>query len=316
MTRIGLYPGSFDPVTFGHVDIVRRADEARRPPGHRRRHPSRQAGAVHGGRAREPWWWTRSAPSPTRPAPNSTSPPSTRLTVDAAREVGADVIIRGLRDAGDFDYEMQMAGMNARHGPGRRDGVPGLLAGNALHRCESCPPDRRHGRRRHRLRAGLGRRRLERGNIPHDANSSPSRCRSAPGSWRRDVSPSARRRSARQRRAARSQGRARHHSASARPRAEACRAGEAARARRLLQRHRVPSRHPRLHGADRRPDRHRHRRLEISRPSGRVHQQGDLRARHDRRGAVERSRTAPTASSSSTSRRRPASTGNIRSGAR
>jgi pantetheine-phosphate adenylyltransferase len=36
-----------------------------------------------------------------------------RLTVDAAREAGATVIIRGLRDAGDFDHEMQMAGMNA-----------------------------------------------------------------------------------------------------------------------------------------------------------------------------------------------------------
>jgi pantetheine-phosphate adenylyltransferase len=35
------------------------------------------------------------------------------LTVDTARALGASVIIRGLRDAGDFDYEMQMAGMNA-----------------------------------------------------------------------------------------------------------------------------------------------------------------------------------------------------------
>jgi pantetheine-phosphate adenylyltransferase len=35
------------------------------------------------------------------------------LTVTAAREAGASVIIRGLRDAADFDYEMQMAGMNA-----------------------------------------------------------------------------------------------------------------------------------------------------------------------------------------------------------
>jgi pantetheine-phosphate adenylyltransferase len=35
------------------------------------------------------------------------------LTVDAAKEAKASIIIRGLRDAGDFDYEMQMAGMNA-----------------------------------------------------------------------------------------------------------------------------------------------------------------------------------------------------------
>ncbi len=35
------------------------------------------------------------------------------MTVEAARASGATIIIRGLRDAGDFDYEMQMAGMNA-----------------------------------------------------------------------------------------------------------------------------------------------------------------------------------------------------------
>ena len=52
MTRIGLYPGSFDPVTFGHVDIVRRAAHARRSTRHRRRHASRQAGAVLGEGAR------------------------------------------------------------------------------------------------------------------------------------------------------------------------------------------------------------------------------------------------------------------------
>ncbi len=39
------------------------------------------------------------------------------LTVDAAREAGAVVVFRGLRDAGDFDYEMQMAGMNAALSP-------------------------------------------------------------------------------------------------------------------------------------------------------------------------------------------------------
>jgi pantetheine-phosphate adenylyltransferase len=39
------------------------------------------------------------------------------LTVDAAREAGASIVIRGLRDAGDFDYEMQMAGMNQALAP-------------------------------------------------------------------------------------------------------------------------------------------------------------------------------------------------------
>ena len=39
------------------------------------------------------------------------------LVVDAARKVGATVIVRGLRDAADFDYEMQMAGMNGAMAP-------------------------------------------------------------------------------------------------------------------------------------------------------------------------------------------------------
>jgi pantetheine-phosphate adenylyltransferase len=39
------------------------------------------------------------------------------LTVDAAKDAGATVVIRGLRDAGDFDYEMQMAGMNQALAP-------------------------------------------------------------------------------------------------------------------------------------------------------------------------------------------------------
>jgi pantetheine-phosphate adenylyltransferase len=39
------------------------------------------------------------------------------LTVDAARQAGASIIVRGLRDAGDFDHEMQMAGMNAALAP-------------------------------------------------------------------------------------------------------------------------------------------------------------------------------------------------------
>jgi pantetheine-phosphate adenylyltransferase len=42
------------------------------------------------------------------------------LVVDAARKAGATVIIRGLRDAADFDYEMQMAGMNGAMAPNIR----------------------------------------------------------------------------------------------------------------------------------------------------------------------------------------------------
>ena len=46
------------------------------------------------------------------------------LTVDAAKTAGATLIFRGLRDGTDFDYEMQMAGMNGAMAPGYRYGVP------------------------------------------------------------------------------------------------------------------------------------------------------------------------------------------------
>ena len=60
---------------------------------------------------------------------------------------------------------------------------------------------------------------------------------------------------------------------------------------RLLRRHAVPSRHRRLHGAGRRPDRHRHRRLGPARPQGGVHPDANFEPRHDRRGAHRRVRT-------------------------
>ena len=44
--RVGIYPGTFDPITNGHTDIIRRAPHARRPAGHRRRPQRRQGAAV------------------------------------------------------------------------------------------------------------------------------------------------------------------------------------------------------------------------------------------------------------------------------
>ena len=130
--RVGLYPGSFDPVTYGHVDIVRRA-------GH--------------------LWTSWSLPS----APITTSIPlftakervdlvaevldpvarqvglelevSTydNLTIDAAREALATVVIRGLTRRRRF----RLRDADGRHesGPcaGDRDGVSGVLARNSRH---------------------------------------------------------------------------------------------------------------------------------------------------------------------------------------
>jgi len=115
MLRTALYPGTFDPVTNGHVDVLSAAlalaDEVVVAIGI---HPSKKpmfplverkrmieavAKALLGaeGRVRVTTF--------------------DGLVVDAARKVGAGIIVRGLRDAADFDYEMQMAGMNGTMAP-------------------------------------------------------------------------------------------------------------------------------------------------------------------------------------------------------
>ena len=114
--RVGLYPGSFDPVTFGHVDIVRRAAQL----------VDRLVIAVGTHHDKHPLF---SAEERVKLA-NEVLQPIAKdaglsldvttydsLTVDAAKAASATVVIRGLRDAGDFDYEMQMAGMNAALAP-------------------------------------------------------------------------------------------------------------------------------------------------------------------------------------------------------
>ncbi len=64
------------------------------------------------------------------------------------------MLIRGLRDGTDFDYEMQMAGMNEAMAPERADRVPAGFADGAPDHRHIGASDRRHGRRRLRLRAG------------------------------------------------------------------------------------------------------------------------------------------------------------------
>jgi len=114
--RVGLYPGSFDPVTYGHVDIVRRAahlvDKLVIAVGtHHDKHPLfTAADRVN---------LTSEVLTPVAKEIGLKLAVTTydNLTVDAAKDAGATVVIRGLRDAGDFDYEMQMAGMNQALAP-------------------------------------------------------------------------------------------------------------------------------------------------------------------------------------------------------
>jgi pantetheine-phosphate adenylyltransferase len=111
MPRIALYAGSFDPVTNGHLDVVRHAV--------RLADKLVIAIGVHPGKA--PLFATderlamlEETCGPLAKAAKCELACTTfdGLVVEAARKAGASVLIRGLRDATDFDYEMQMAGMN------------------------------------------------------------------------------------------------------------------------------------------------------------------------------------------------------------
>ena len=78
------------------------------------------------------------------------------LVVTAAQREGATILVRGVRDATDFDYEMQMAWMNAAMAPGVQTVfLPALARGPPDHRHLGAP-DCRHGRRRVGLRAAAG----------------------------------------------------------------------------------------------------------------------------------------------------------------
>ena len=114
--RVGLYPGSFDPVTFGHVDIVRRAgklvDRLVIALGtHHEKHP------LFSAKERIDLAERVLKPEAKKIGLELDVTTYDTLTVTAARDANAAVVIRGLRDAGDFDYEMQMAGMNAALAP-------------------------------------------------------------------------------------------------------------------------------------------------------------------------------------------------------
>jgi len=117
MPRIALYAGSFDPVTNGHLDVVR----------HAARLVDRLVIAigVHPGKAplfsaEERLAMLEETCAPLAREANCQLACTTfsGLVVEAARQAGATVLIRGLRDGTDFDYEMQMVGMNEAMAPG------------------------------------------------------------------------------------------------------------------------------------------------------------------------------------------------------
>jgi pantetheine-phosphate adenylyltransferase len=109
--RIGLYPGTFDPVTLGHLDIIRRA---------RALVDRLVIGvAINGGKVPLFDLDTRVAmiTAECEGLARDTGMeivvhPFENLLIDCARDVGASLIVRGLRAVADFEYEYQMVGMN------------------------------------------------------------------------------------------------------------------------------------------------------------------------------------------------------------
>jgi pantetheine-phosphate adenylyltransferase len=111
MSRIALYAGSFDPVTNGHVDVVRQAT--------RLADRLVLAVGIHPGKAplfsadeRLAMLEETCAPIAKQAGCAFSSVTFADLVVTAARRAGATLLIRGVRDGTDLDYEMQMAGMN------------------------------------------------------------------------------------------------------------------------------------------------------------------------------------------------------------
>jgi pantetheine-phosphate adenylyltransferase len=116
MRRIALYGGSFDPVTNGHLDVVRQAT----------RLVDRLVLAIgiHPGKAplfpvEDRVAMLEEVCGPVAKASGCELKTITfaDLVVNAARREGAVALIRGLRDNKDFDYEMQMVGMNGAMAP-------------------------------------------------------------------------------------------------------------------------------------------------------------------------------------------------------
>ncbi len=114
--RVGLYPGTFDPITNGHLDIISRATKL----------VDRLVVGVATNIGKGPSFPIEERVDLVRTETDVIAEkagitidvqPFGSLLIAFAREVGAGMIVRGLRAVSDFDYEFQMAGMNYRLDP-------------------------------------------------------------------------------------------------------------------------------------------------------------------------------------------------------
>ncbi|OSP55521.1 pantetheine-phosphate adenylyltransferase [Pseudoruegeria sp. SK021] len=109
--RIGLYPGTFDPLTLGHEDIIRRScalvDKLVIGVA-----INRDKGPLFSLEERVAMILGECAAISEGTGCEVVVHPFENLLIDCARDVGAQVIIRGLRAVSDFEYEFQMVGMN------------------------------------------------------------------------------------------------------------------------------------------------------------------------------------------------------------
>ena len=109
--RVGLYPGTFDPITLGHLDIIRRAASLvdKLVIGVA---INRDKGPLFDLEARVAMIEEECAGLARDTGIEIVVHPFENLLIDCAKDVGASLIIRGLRAVSDFEYEYQMVGMN------------------------------------------------------------------------------------------------------------------------------------------------------------------------------------------------------------
>ena len=116
MSRIAFYSGSFDPLTNGHLDVIEKAsalcDRLVIGIGSN----ATKAG-LFSNDERVAMIHEAAGPAAEEAGVELQAVVFSGLAIEAAKAAGANLIMRGLRDATDFDYEMQMAGMNAQMAP-------------------------------------------------------------------------------------------------------------------------------------------------------------------------------------------------------